>query len=159
MQIGKTLYVTNRVEWRNWLEKYHEKEKEIWLIFFKKSSEKPRLPYNDAVEEALCFGWIDSIVKPIDEKSFAQRFTPRRKGSSFSELNKERLRLMQKAGKIVKAGHESFKEIKQEIHSKKLRLKISPKILKELKNDKNSWKNFQKFPANYKAPPHRNFLS
>ena len=87
MQITKTLYVTKRSQWRAWLKKNYKKEKEIWLIFYNKASNKPRLPYNDAVEEALCFGWIDSIVKKIDERTLAQRYSPRRKGSPTSQLN------------------------------------------------------------------------
>ena len=65
MQLGKTLYVKNRNQWRSWLEKNHQTTPEIWLIYYKKHSGKPRIPYNDAVEEALCFGWIDSTVKPV----------------------------------------------------------------------------------------------
>lgn len=91
MEIGKTLYVINRKKWREWLRKNHKNEKDIWLIFFKKESGKPRLPYNDAVEEALCYGWIDSIVKKNDGEKFAQRFSPRKKNSFLSDMNKERI--------------------------------------------------------------------
>ena len=80
MQITKTLYVIERYEWRAWLAKHHDTEKDIWLIYYKKQSGEPRIPYNDAVEEALCFGWIDSTVKGIDENKYAQRFSPRKKG-------------------------------------------------------------------------------
>lgn len=66
MRLGKTLYVTNRNDWRSWLAKNHDKEKEIWLIYYRKLSRKPRIPYNDAVEEALCYGLIDSNLKGID---------------------------------------------------------------------------------------------
>ena len=66
MKISKSLYVTNGKQWRLWLKKNHSKEKEIWLIFPNKASGKPRIPYNDAVEEALCFGWIDSTIKKYD---------------------------------------------------------------------------------------------
>jgi len=73
MDVGKTLYVKDRSRWRAWLEKNHRSAPEIWLIYYKKASGRPRIPYNDAVDEALCFGWIDSIVKPIDEKRYTQR--------------------------------------------------------------------------------------
>src|SRR5206468_6830236 len=66
MKVGKTLYVKNRRGWRAWLATHHRTEPEIWLIYYKKHSGKPRIPYNDAVEEALCYGWIDSITKPVD---------------------------------------------------------------------------------------------
>ena len=156
MEIGKTLYVKDRGKWRRWLEKNHLKEPEIWLIYYRKNSGKPRVPYNDAIEEALCFGWIDSIAKPIDDISWAQRFTPRRKGSKLSELNKERVRRLIKAKKMTQAGLE---RIKHELHhdpsksGKKPKLKkfVMPEdILKELKKDPAVWKNFQKFSQTYK---------
>lgn len=74
--------------------KNHAREKCIWLIYYRKSSGKQRIPYDDAVEEALCFGWIDSIVKRIDDEKFAQRYTPRRPDSVLSQPNKERFRKM-----------------------------------------------------------------
>ena len=91
MELGKTLYVTDRKKWRSWLAKNHNKEKDIWLIYYRKSSGKKRIPYNDAVEEALCYGWIDSIQKRIDEEKFAQRFSPRKPNSVLSQMNKERI--------------------------------------------------------------------
>jgi uncharacterized protein YdeI (YjbR/CyaY-like superfamily) len=91
MEIGKTLYVTNREDWRAWLEEHFEREAEIWLVFPKKASGKPSILYNDAVEEALCFGWIDSIRKSLDEDHSAQRFSPRRPRSTYSQPNVERL--------------------------------------------------------------------
>jgi len=101
MDIGKTLYVTKREAWRKWLMENYNKEKEIWLIYPKKASGKPRIPYNDAVEEALCFGWIDSTAKRIDETKYAQRFTPRNPKSKYSEANKQRLRELLKNGKVI----------------------------------------------------------
>ena len=77
MKTTETLYVTNRDDWRSWLEQNYTIKKEIWLIYYKKHSRKPRIPYDDAVEEAICFGWIDSIIQKIDEEKFAQKFTPR----------------------------------------------------------------------------------
>ena len=99
---NKMLYVTTRQEWRTWLEKHYKSETEVWLVYYKKHSGKPRIPYNDAVEEALCFGWIDSTVKTIDEDSFAQRFSVRKPKSRYSQANKERLRALVKQGKVVK---------------------------------------------------------
>jgi uncharacterized protein YdeI (YjbR/CyaY-like superfamily) len=102
MELGKTLYLTERRDWRSWLAKNHDKKKEIWLIYYRKSSGKPRLPYNDAVEEALCYGWIDSIQKGIDTKRFAQRFTPRKVKSVLSAANRERIRKLIKEGRMTK---------------------------------------------------------
>ncbi|MCW4028695.1 MAG: hypothetical protein NWE92_03505 [Candidatus Bathyarchaeota archaeon] len=103
MNIGKTVYFTDREEWRNWLSEHYDKEKEIWLIYPKKASGKPRIPYDDAVEEALCFGWIDSTAKRIDENSYAQRFSPRNPKTPYSESNKQRLRKLVAQGKVLPA--------------------------------------------------------
>ena len=102
MEITKTLYVTNRKDWRKWLRKHYKTEKEIWLVYYKKGTGKPRIEYNDAVEEALCFGWIDSIVRSIDEEKHAQRFSPRKPNSKYSPANKERLRTLLKKKKVIK---------------------------------------------------------
>src|SRR5512136_519263 len=100
MDLGKTLYVTNREQWRSWLAKNHNKEKEIWLIYYRKSSGKKRIPYNDAVEEALCYGWIDSIQKCIDKEIFAQKYYPRKQNSVLSQINKERIHRLIEQNKI-----------------------------------------------------------
>ena len=75
----KTLYVKDRHEWRAWLQKNGRSCEEIWLVYYKKNSGKPRVAYEDAVEEALCFGWIDGMVRRIDDACYSQRFTPRKK--------------------------------------------------------------------------------
>lgn len=144
MKIGKTLYVKNREEWRRWLEKHHNEEQEIWLIFYRKYTNKIPVPYSDAVEEALCFGWIDSIVKGVDKESFAQRFSPRKPKSNWSELNKVRMKKLIKEKKMTPAGLAVFKVDSEEVY------KIPADILNELKKDKVVWKNFQKFTESYK---------
>ena len=88
MEITKTYYVATRSEWCKWLQKHHTSATEIWLIYYKKHTGMPRVSYNDAVEEALCFGWIDSLVKRVDADTYAQKFTPRKSKSKWSELNK-----------------------------------------------------------------------
>ena len=156
MEITETLYVTDRREWRSWLAKNHRTAKEIWLIYYNKKSSKPRIPYNDAVEEALCYGWIDSIVKKYDEERAAQRFSPRRKNSSLSELNKERIRRLIETKKMTAAGLESIAHhLKDNSSAGKDTLPFSEftlpeDILNELKSDRAVWKNFQRFPEHYK---------
>ena len=145
MKLGKTLYITNKKNWRSWLIKNHDKEKEIWLIYYRKSSGKPRIPYNDAVEEALCYGWIDSILKGIDEEKFAQRFTPRRPNSVLSELNKERLRRLIADKSMTSKGLNAVSHV----FDQKQQFTIAPDLLKVLKENKMVWKNFQKFPRSY----------
>jgi uncharacterized protein YdeI (YjbR/CyaY-like superfamily) len=144
MKLGKTLYVTNRKAWRAWLAKNHAQKKEIWLIYFKKHSGRPRIPYNDAVEEALCYGWIDSIVMRVDDDRTAQRFSPRRPKSFVSETNKERVRRLIKAKKMTRVGLERIQtQLAQEFVAAK-------DILVALKKDATTWKNFQAFPESYR---------
>ena len=157
MQIGETLYVKDAPAWRKWLEKNHEKKKEIWLIYYNKNSKKERIPYVDAVKEALCFGWIDSTAKGIDEEKYAQRFSPRKKGSPISALNMEHIRNLMKEGKMTPAGlvhlggdaHKSAKDAEKALKAHE-KLVIPPWIEKRLKENPVVWKNFQKFPASYK---------
>jgi uncharacterized protein YdeI (YjbR/CyaY-like superfamily) len=148
MKLGKTLYVINRKQWRSWLAKNHKNEKEIWLIYYKKSSGKPRIPYNDAVEEALCYGWIDSIVKRVDEHSCAQRFTPRRPGSILSQTNRERLRKMVSEGRMTSHGLNAVSHAFD--HKKEDKLKIPKEILEEIKANPTVWKHFNAFSDSYK---------
>ncbi len=144
VKVGQTLYAKNRMEWRRWLANNHKSAAEIWLIYYKKVSGKPRVPYNDAVEEALCYGWIDSILKPIDGHKYAQRYSPRRKTSRLSEMNRERVRRLIKAGRMTKAGLAAIE------HTGKGSAKLPDDIVARLKKDAATWRNFQKFPASYK---------
>lgn len=144
MEISQTLYVTKREDWRTWLKKHYKTEKEIWLIYPKKATGRPRIEYNDAVEEALCFGWIDSIVKKHDEKSTVQRFSPRKPKAKYSQANIERLRSLVAKKKVIKEVADTLKDVL----SKKF--VIPPDILKAIKANPEAWKNFQKFSAPYK---------
>ncbi len=151
MKIGKTLYVTKRSEWRTWLKKHHRTGKEIWLIYYNKSSGKPRIPYNDAVEEALCFGWIDGINKKNNKNDdwCAQRWTPRRKGSMLSDLNRERIHRMVKAGKMTKAGMDAVSHVIT--NRKEIRRKfVLPKDIEKAIRDGGAWTNFEKLPLSYR---------
>ena len=144
MQITKTLYIKTRSEWRSWLKKNYRREKEIWLVFQNKSSAKKSISYEEAVEEALCFGWIDSIVKKTKKDSRVQRFTPRNPKSSYSQLNKERLIKLIREKKVIASVRKKLVDIENEKF-------IFPKdILNEIKKNKEAWKNFQKFSEAYK---------
>ena len=140
---AKLLYVTDRREWRDWLKKHYKSDKEVWLVYYKKHTGKPRILYNDAVEEALCFGWIDSIVKTIDEDRFAQRFSVRNPRTPYSQANKERLREMVKQGKVVDEVLATLVNLAKE------QFEIAPDILKAIKSNKKAWKNFQTFSQSY----------
>lgn len=144
MDITKTLHVTNRQAWRKWLKKHYKIAKEIWLVYYKKDTGKPRIAYNDAVEEALCFGWIDSTFKTLDEKRTAQRFSPRKPKSKYSPANKERLRKLLKQRKVIKEVRETLGDILEE------KFEVPKDILKAIKANKEAWNNFQKFSDAYK---------
>ena len=101
MDITETLYVYTREAWRDWLAAHYDSKTEIWLISYLKATGKPSLRYNEAVEEALCFGWIDSTRKKFDEERSAQRYTPRRPRSGYSQPNKERLARLISQGKVI----------------------------------------------------------
>jgi uncharacterized protein YdeI (YjbR/CyaY-like superfamily) len=106
-----TLHVTTRNEWRAWLAEHHDTEKEVWLISYKKHTGRPQIPYDEAVEEALCFGWIDSLVKTIDEERFAQKFTPRKMKNNWSESNKRRVKKLVREGRMTQAGLSKIKGV------------------------------------------------
>jgi uncharacterized protein YdeI (YjbR/CyaY-like superfamily) len=139
----KLLHVTTRRQWRAWLKQHHATDREIWLVYHKKHTDKPRIPYNDAVEEALCYGWIDSTARRIDEQRTAQRFTPRRPGSALSEMNRVRARRLIRAGKMTPAGLAAIK------HRLNERFAIPPDILHALRQNDEAWRHFQRFPKSY----------
>jgi uncharacterized protein YdeI (YjbR/CyaY-like superfamily) len=101
-------YFKNRKDWRNWLKKNHIIKNEVWLLYYKKHTGKPTIPYDDAVEEALCFGWIDGKVKRIDDEKYKQRYTPRRLNSVWSQHNIQRVKKMIQQGKMTKIGLEKY---------------------------------------------------
>jgi uncharacterized protein YdeI (YjbR/CyaY-like superfamily) len=109
----RELYLLSRGEWREWLRHNHDTEKEIWLIYYKKHTGKPSIPYDDSVEEALCFGWIDSIIKRIDDEKFVRKFTPRKTKSRWSEANKKRALKMIEQGKMTETGLARIREAKK----------------------------------------------
>jgi uncharacterized protein YdeI (YjbR/CyaY-like superfamily) len=143
MEIGRTLRAKTRGEWRRWLAKNHATAPDIWLVYYTKASGKRFVPYSDAVEEALCFGWIDGIIKKLEADSRAQRFTPRRPGRKVSELNKARMRRMIEAGKMTEAGLAAAPDLHDDFE-------YSPDIIAELKADPVLWRNFQSLPEDYK---------
>ena len=100
----RRLLVTTREAWRSWLVEHHASVTEVWLVYHKPASGKPRIPYEDAVEEALCFGWIDSLVRRLDENRFAQKFTPRAAKSRWSDLNRARFAKVVREGRMTPAG-------------------------------------------------------
>ena len=137
-------YTSERSEWRNYLADHFESSSEIWFVFPMKESGEKSLSYNDAVEEALCFGWIDSTIKHIDELHRAQRFTPRRKGSPYSQPNIERLIWLNAHGLIHPKIRESILPVID------APFEFPPDIMNRLKQDETVWENYSQFSEPYK---------
>lgn len=143
MEIGETLYVSDRKPWREWLEDNFDAKREIWLVYPNKASGEPCILYNDAVEEALCFGWIDSIIKKLDSLRAAQRFSPRKRGSGYSQQNKERLRWLADEGLLHPSIHEAVQGTLRE------EFVFPEDILDAIKANERAWANYQGFSAAY----------
>lgn len=109
----KSICPQSTTEWRNWLEENHKTEEGVWLIYYKKSTQKPTLSWSEAVDEALCFGWIDSVKKPIDTEKFMQFFSKRKANSMWSKINKDKVKQLTKEQKMTKAGFEIIEKAKQ----------------------------------------------
>lgn len=100
----KTLEVKNREDWRTWLDTNHDQVSEVWLIFYKKASGQSSITYSEALDEALCYGWVDSLIKKIDETKYVRKFTPRKDESKWSLVNKTRMQALIADGKMTEHG-------------------------------------------------------
>jgi len=145
------LYFKTRQEWRQWLKINHSTSEGVWLIYYKKSSGKPRIPYNDAVEEALCFGWIDGKIRRINEDYYIQRYTPRRTGSRWSKYNVDRIEKLIKEGRMEPAGLMAFKEALERpelIYSNRADgdPEMPEDLMNALKENIKAYDNFCRFP-------------
>lgn len=141
MIVTETFHAQDQATWRHWLLQHHNSKLEIWLVTDKA---QPSVLYLEAVEEALCFGWIDGVAKRIDPTRLAQRFTPRRKRSHWTELNKTRARRLIEEGKMTEAGLAVLPDLSLE------GLRIAPDILEALQADPETWVHFGAFPETYK---------
>jgi uncharacterized protein YdeI (YjbR/CyaY-like superfamily) len=143
MEITRTLRVSHRGAWRAWLAEHHATEPEVWLVYPRKATGQPRIAYNDAVEEALCFGWIDSTVKTLDAGHTAQRFTPRRAGSGYSQTNKERLRRLIAAGRVADHALHKLRDVDLDDFT------MPPDIERALRANPAAWENLQRWSDSY----------
>ncbi|HMX03413.1 MAG TPA: YdeI/OmpD-associated family protein [Chitinophagales bacterium] len=140
--------------WRNWLEKNHAKEEKVWLVMFKKNSGIPSLTWEEAVDEAICFGWIDSVRNSRDENSFYQYFAKRKPKSGWSDINKKKVERLLNEGKIAPAGLEMIQLAKStgtwDTLNEVETLAIPPDLQSALKKNKTALKHFNAFPASTK---------
>jgi len=137
-------YFSTREEWREWLRENFDKRSEIWFIFPLKDSGEKAISYNDAVEEALCFGWIDSTIRAFDKTHKIQRFTPRNPRSTYSQSNKERVRWLADNGLIHPSVLAGVSHILNE------RYVYPEDILETIRRDESAWEHFQKFSESYR---------
>lgn len=149
MEITKSFTPSNLADWRNWLTKNHDREREVWLVYFKAASGTTNIDYESSVEETLCFGWIDSIIQKIDEVKYARKFNPRRMGSKWSETNKRRIVKVIREGRITEAGMAkvTFDVSKVDIRKPKPKrptMKMPEEIEKALQSRPNAWEAFQR---------------
>src|SRR3990170_5364029 len=151
MEISNPLYFPTRREWRKWLEKNHAKETEAWVLRYKKDSGKPSITYEEALEEALCYGWIDGRMRGVDSEKSAVRFSPRKAKSRWSKVNKDKAEKMIAEGKMKAAGLAKIEEAKKSgawetAYVLKVAQVIPTDLQAALEMNKEAWDNFQKFP-------------
>jgi uncharacterized protein YdeI (YjbR/CyaY-like superfamily) len=142
MEITDTIKPKNRNVWREWLDKHHQTKTEIWLL----SDNRPEaetVQYLDAVEEAICFGWIDGIQKRFSTDELAQRFTPRKRRSNWTELNKERARRLIRLELMTEAGRAILPDLN-------LKFIVAEDIIEVLRAKPDTWSNFRDFPDLYR---------
>ena len=155
LEMVEQLRLSSRNEWRAWLEKNYATKREVWLIYCKKHTGVPSIPYEDSVEEAICFGWIDGIIKRIDDERCARKFIPRRSRSRWSESNKKRVEKVINEGRMTEAGmarvddaKRSGEWFKSNVVPKNL---ILPAFIEEaLTKNKKASENFNKLAESYK---------
>jgi uncharacterized protein YdeI (YjbR/CyaY-like superfamily) len=145
----ETVFAKDRAEWRRWLAKNGARCEEIWLVFFKKASGKQTVSYDHAVEEALCFGWVDGMKKKLDEECYAFRFTPRKTKSAWSQSNIQRVERLIAQSKMMPAGLAAYhSNDRRDVPPMPTEL---PKILEDkFRKQRAAWENFEKFPPGYR---------
>jgi uncharacterized protein YdeI (YjbR/CyaY-like superfamily) len=145
MRLGETLDVATCAAWRRWLARNHGRKSEIWLVYHAKAGGTRSISYNDAVDEALCFGWIDSTVKKLGAHDRAQRFTPRRPGSPVSEMNLARARRLVREGRMTAAGRAALGS-----RLRPGRLVVAGDVRRALRAEPGALARFERLPAAYK---------
>lgn len=153
-QVG-SIYLKDARSWREWLENNYETVPGIWLIYFKKHTGKPRVGYNEAVEEALCFGWIDSVVKRIDDETYMQKFSPRKARSGWSASNVKRVEKLIGEGKMMPAGLKAVEMAKangkwDEALAEKVMYALSTDFLELLQQNNFAFMNYKKLSPSHK---------
>jgi uncharacterized protein YdeI (YjbR/CyaY-like superfamily) len=141
----KTLELQSRQQWRDWLAKHHESSSGVWLVFYKRYTGLNSIPYEDAVREALCFGWIDSLIRRLDDDRYALKVTPRRRTSKWSDLNRRRWRELKAAGQLAPAGVAAA-PTSNTYAPKPVIPELPAYLARALKTNPKAWKFFRELP-------------
>ncbi len=155
-RVTKPVFFSSAEDWRAWLVKHHDSKSEIILGLVKKGSGIPGINHRQALDEALCFGWIDGIARTIDERRWTIRFTPRRKGSVWSAVNRKRIAELKREGRMAEPGLRVFNNrdrSKQERYSFENRnAALDPADEKKFRANKPAWQFFGSMPKSYRHP-------
>jgi uncharacterized protein YdeI (YjbR/CyaY-like superfamily) len=146
----RTLDVCSRQHWRDWLQEHHASEAEIWLVFHKRHTLRTSISYDDALEEALCFGWIDSLIKRLDDERYARKFTPRKPDSRWSTSNRRRYEDLKARGLLAAAGKERPPTSRSGDAPRPALSALPPYIEEQLKTDARVWDAFEKLAPSYR---------
>lgn len=151
---AKTLTPKDREAWRAWLERHHATESRVWVVYRKKKSNRRGITYDEAVEEALCFGWIDSKVRTIDDERFQQLFSRRKPGSTWARSNKERVARLVRQGRMTEAGMAAVERAKADgswtVLEEVDALEMPPDLTEALAADETAAANFEAFSPSIK---------
>lgn len=151
----KTIEVKNRSEWRAWLAANHAKEVKVWLVYYKKKTGKTSIEYDASVEEALCYGWVDSIIKKLDDMKYARKFTPRRENSKWSPSNKKRVEELIREGVMTEHGLQKVEAAKRignwdnPIQKPELTFDMPVEFEEALRKNKRAKNTFEKLAPTY----------
>jgi uncharacterized protein YdeI (YjbR/CyaY-like superfamily) len=150
----KPIFFTSPEEWRDWLERNHADSSEVWVGMYRKASGRPTMAWSDAVDQALCFGWIDGIRRSVDDISYANRFTPRRPGSNWSAINIEKVRKLKKQGLMHPAGLAAFEkrlDNRSEVYSyERANATLGDDFEKKFRANRKAWRFWESQPPGYR---------
>jgi Uncharacterized protein conserved in bacteria len=153
MKMNLIVDLPTLADWHAWLEQHHNSEREVWLTYHKAASGQPSIDYEDSVEEALCFGWIDSIIQKIDEERYARKFTPRTDTAKWSVSNKRRVAKLMREGRMTEAGLSKLSEAddfrEDLIDDSPRELVIPVEVERGLQASPLAWETFSKLPPSH----------
>ncbi len=145
----------SRHAWRQWLEKNHASRTDVWLVYYKRHTGKPTVTYNDSVEEAVCFGWIDGVRRSIDDERYTHRFSPRNETSRWSATNRKRAGKMIGAGLMTEAGHKAIRQAKRagtwEVPTETIDLSVPPELAEFLQKNEKAASFFESLAPSYRT--------